>query len=74
MKLFFIKILIHNIFLKDASGVVLAIPMPGHGLSDAENVTQLEELIGAHDVIFFLTDSRESRWLPTLISSSQQKV
>jgi ubiquitin-like modifier-activating enzyme ATG7 len=38
------------------------------------DVNLLHELIRQHDVIFLLTDSRESRWLPTVIASVEQKV
>ena len=34
-------------------------------------VARLEELINAHDVVFLLTDTRESRWLPTLVRASR---
>src|SRR4051812_11705360 len=39
-----------------------------------EDVNLLHDLIRQHDVIFLLTDSRESRWLPTVIGSVEQKV
>lgn len=52
----------------------MSVPMPGHGLDEAANVEKVEELISQHDIIFLLTDSRESRWLPTLISTFHQKV
>jgi len=61
-------------------GVQLNIPMPGHPigpslLADTRTSTQvLEELIENHDVVFLLMDSRESRWLPTLIAASKRKV
>lgn len=55
--------------------------MPGHpvgDLSSAQNARQsvstLERLISDHDAIFLLMDSRESRWLPTLICASQDKL
>lgn len=54
--------------------------MPGHPVGDSlvdetkKNVEKLEELIDSHDVVFLLMDSRESRWLPTLIASSKKKV
>ena len=39
-----------------------------------EDVAKLEELIDAHDVVFLLMDTRESRWLPTVIGASKRKV
>jgi ubiquitin-like modifier-activating enzyme ATG7 len=39
-----------------------------------EDVSLLHDLIRQHDVIFLLTDSRESRWLPTVIASVEKKV
>lgn len=54
--------------------------MPGHpigeGLLDKikENLEELQNLISEHDVIFLLMDSRESRWLPTLLGSYFKKV
>ncbi len=54
--------------------------MPGHPIPPAniqqtkDAVKKLEELIDAHDVVFELMDSRESRWLPTLIGASKGKI
>lgn len=56
--------------------------MPGHPvnfsqdtLSQAQrDVEQLEKLISEHDVVFLLMDTRESRWLPTVIAASKRKV
>lgn len=65
---------------QEAEGIVMAIPMPGHPVPSEEEPTVLEDcrrlhdLIESHDVIFLLTDTRESRWLPTLLSSSANKV
>lgn len=58
----------------EAEGIVMSVPMPGHGLDEAANVEKVEELISQHDVVFLLTDSRESRWLPTLICTFHQKI
>jgi len=58
-----------------AQGYELSIPMPGHPLSPTteegvkKTYQKLEELIKEHQVIFLLMDSRESRWLPTLMSA-----
>lgn len=63
-----------------SSGYMLQIPMPGHAVGDSllektlENIETLRKLIESHDVIFLLTDSRESRWLPTLMGAYYDKV
>jgi ubiquitin-like modifier-activating enzyme ATG7 len=38
------------------------------------DVQRLEELIDAHDVVFLLMDTRESRWLPTVVAAAKKKV
>jgi ubiquitin-like modifier-activating enzyme ATG7 len=54
--------------------------MPGHPIppnlieQTKAQVAQLDELFDAHDVIYLLMDSRESRWLPTLLGASKRKV
>jgi len=61
-------------------GYDLTIPMPGHSVGEStadkvkEEVDLLHELIRQHDAVFLLTDSRESRWLPTVIGSIEQKI
>lgn len=63
----------------NATGVNLSIRMPGHrvdpGMEEEakRDIQKLEELILAHDVVFLLTDSRESRWLPTVLASLHNK-
>ncbi|KAK6639805.1 hypothetical protein RUM43_008080 [Polyplax serrata] len=63
-----------------SSGFSFTVPMPGHPVGDSliestrRNVKQLEELIEDHDVTFLLMDSRESRWLPTLVASAKGKL
>nr|CCA19427.1 autophagyrelated protein 7 putative [Albugo laibachii Nc14] len=67
--------------LVNAQGEALNIPMAGHALSNSELVREakegldrLEFLIDTHEVIFLGTDSRESRWLPTVIGAAKQKI
>ena len=57
------------------------IPMPGHlitsekEMADAsKEIDTLTELVEEHDVIFLLLDSREARWLPTLLCAAKQKI
>lgn len=67
--------------LVESKAVHLTIPMAGHALSNETLVqeaqlglTRLQELIEEHDVVFLGTDSRESRWLPTVICAAKQKL
>ena len=49
----------------------MRIPMPGHGgkmEAEEANFEALNDLVKAADVVFLLTDSRESRWLPTVLT------
>lgn len=54
--------------------------MPGHPIPPTSteqtrsDVAQLEELISSHDAVFLLMDSRESRWLPTVVAAAQNKI
>ena len=61
-----------------SSGVNISIPMPGHSIQSIdktkEQIIQLEQLISSHDAVFLLTDSRESRWLPTILGAHLQKI
>lgn len=64
-----------------STGHVLTIPMPGHPqnsqweIANAKREAEiLEELISSHDVVYVLTDSRESRWLPTLLAAKHDKI
>ncbi len=61
-------------------GVTLSVPMPGHPpdtVAESANfiaiVDSLSGLVQGHDVTFILTDSRESRWLPTLLGQIHGK-
>jgi ubiquitin-like modifier-activating enzyme ATG7 len=57
--------------------------MPGHPIATSNpalvartkaDVEKLEQLIDSHDAVFLLMDSRESRWLPTVIGAAKNKV
>lgn len=54
--------------------------MPGHpippsaGQQTRVDLEKLEQLIDEHDVVYLLMDSRESRWLPTVIGAAKGKV
>ncbi|KAI0760931.1 E1-like protein-activating [Trametes elegans] len=64
----------------NATGHNLSIPMPGHPIPPASveqtkrDVAALEALFDAHDVVFLLMDSRESRWFPTVLGAAKGKV
>ena len=59
-------------------GHEFSIPMPGHAVINEEETRiafkKLQELVESHHVIFLLTDSRESRWLPALLGHQSKKV
>ena len=62
----------------DSEGHALSVPMLGHQMVD-EKATKsdwekLEKLIKEHDAIFLLMDTRESRWLPTLMGKESGKI
>ncbi|KAL0491789.1 autophagy-related protein ATG7 [Acrasis kona] len=64
----------------NANAYSLDIPMPGHPYDDSHkeavqsHYEQMNELIKSHDVIYLLTDTRESRWLPTLLATANDKI
>ena len=62
--------------LMNIQGVDMEIPMPGHAVTQGiqELTLKLEDLIKKHSIVFLLTDSRESRWLPTLLGALHQKI
>jgi ubiquitin-like modifier-activating enzyme ATG7 len=66
--------------MQDAQGIQMEIPMPGHPVSPSEaagvleDCKRLKELVSSHGAIFLLTDTRESRWLPTLLCTYENKV
>lgn len=62
----------------DSSGYVLSVPMAGHPIMDDVAVKSefetLQWLIKEHDAIFLLMDTRESRWLPTVMGKAAGKI
>lgn len=64
--------------LVNSTGVNLEILMAGHPITNEakqqEDFDKLYKLIQDNDAIFLLTDSRETRWLPTVIGTSLNKI
>ena len=66
--------------LAKTKAVDMAVPMPGHPVSDkqkdeiAENIDKFDRLVAQHDAVFLLTDSREARWLPTMVATRHNKI
>lgn len=60
----------------ESEGHVLSVPMLGHAVTDKTEADfkQLKQLIDEHDAIFLLMDSRESRWLPTVMGKAAGKI
>ena len=62
----------------DSEGHVLSVPMAGHSIIDESrekaDFELLRQLIDDHDAIFLLMDTRESRWLPTVIAKAADKI
>ncbi|KAF2154939.1 E1-like protein-activating enzyme Gsa7p/Apg7p [Myriangium duriaei CBS 260.36] len=62
----------------DARGITMSVPMAGHPITNEAatkaDYEQLYELIQSHDVVFLLMDTRESRWLPTVMAKSMGKT
>lgn len=64
----------------NSQGFQVNIPMPGHPIPAAnvsqvrQDVQELDRLVDEHDVIYLLMDSRESRWLPTVLGAIKGKV
>jgi len=57
-----------------SAGHRVAVPMPGHAVGTREDFERFEALVKAHDVVCLLTDTRESRWLPTVLGVVHDKL
>lgn len=63
-----------------SEGHILTIPMPGHSVEEKEeegvrnDIEKIGNLIDQADVVFLLTDTRESRWLPTVMARTSNKM
>ena len=64
----------------NAVGHDMTVPMAAHPFSDAQepgvrrDYEKLRELFETHDAVFLLMDTRESRWLPTVMGKSMGKI
>lgn len=62
----------------ESSGYVISVPMVGHPIIDGSKSKSefdtLKRLIDEHDAIFLLMDTRESRWLPTVMGKAAGKI
>ncbi|SCU79424.1 LADA_0B00562g1_1 [Lachancea dasiensis] len=64
--------------LVKSTGIELQVPMIGHPVTneakEKQDFDKLVELVQAHDVIFLLMDSRETRWLPSVLGCAENKI
>nr|XP_022917514.1 ubiquitin-like modifier-activating enzyme ATG7 [Onthophagus taurus] len=64
----------------NSEGYNFTIPMPGHPVGQSlldhtkDSIEKITNLIQEHDIIFLLMDSRESRWLPTVLGRTMHKI
>ena len=60
----------------NANYIEMRVPMPGHAVAEVErdevleSIDALEKEIRNADAVFLLTDTRESRWLPTVLCAA----
>ncbi len=62
----------------DSTGYDISVPMAGHPIMNETSVKDdfkvLSRLVEEHDAIFLLMDTRESRWLPTVMGKAAGKI
>lgn len=61
-----------------STGHSFSIPMLGHPVTEPEKTKQdfekFKRLLEEHDALFILMDTRESRWLPTIMGKASDKI
>ena len=61
-----------------STGHDMSVPMAGHPIMEESSVKadfeNLQRLVDEHDVIFLLMDTRESRWLPSVMGKAAGKI
>lgn len=64
-----------SMLTKMVDGYTLTIPMPDHPSSFVkEDYEMLVDITKWADVLFLLVDTREARWLPTLLATKMETV
>jgi len=64
----------------ESEGHDLSVPMAGHPIPSGQDAAvnadfeKLRQLVDAHDALFLLLDTRESRWLPTVMGKATGKL
>ena len=62
----------------ESAGFHMSVPMAAHPIVDEDRVRKefekLKSLIESHDAVFLLMDTRESRWLPTVMAKAAGKI
>ncbi len=58
----------------ETGGVAMRVPMPGHPVEHSGVIGQFETLVEDADLVFLLTDSKEGRWLPTMLGKYHNKT
>lgn len=62
----------------ETSGHSITIPMLGHPFTDPEKSRKdfeaFKKLVDDHDAVFILMDTREARWLPTILGKAAGKI